>query len=268
MNILEPSQSAWATIIVVHGIGEHSGRYQALSEWLAKQGLRVCRYDHYGHGQASGKRGSIEYQTQLREDLLCHVRALAERYHEPLLLLGHSMGGLIVLDAALSDGEGISGVIALSPAIRVTANPLQRWLLPVLRRILPNISLPTMLPPSGISHDPAVVAAYAQDPLVHDRITPTLAHYILNAGARVLKAAQHWQLPTLLLYAGADQLVDPTGSGDFLERASKDKVRGVCFPEAYHELHHEPDTTEFYTALEHWLGAHRNRLQQRDEADV
>lgn len=170
----------------------------------------------------------------------------------PVYLLGHSMGGLVVLDYTLLHPEYIAGVIALSPALKV-ASGIKGVFLPLMLKIAPNLALNNGLSVSGLSRNEEVIEAYQQDELVHEKVTPRLAQYILSAGERVRRHAKSWQVPILLLYAGDDQLVKPQGSTEFARIAPQDVLTVRCFEDAYHELHHEPDTTEFYQALEGWL---------------
>lgn len=241
-------------VLLVHGLGEHSKRYRELAAWLVSQEYAVLAYDHYGHGASIGKRGTLDTETQLRDDLH-HMVAIAQRQFKgyPIYLLGHSMGGLVVLDYALLYPQSIDGVIALSPALDLGVSWVKRLLIQALAPIAANMTLGNGLSVEGISRDTEVVAAYGDDPLVHDRISPRLAQYLLQAGERVQQNASEWQVPTLVLYAGADRLVNPQGSAAFVAAAPSDRVTAQCFTDAYHELHHEPDTDTFYQAIKDWL---------------
>ncbi|MBV7434931.1 lysophospholipase [Cardiobacteriaceae bacterium TAE3-ERU3] len=253
-----PLGDVQGVIMLVHGLGEHSKRYNELVSWLVLHEYAVLGYDQYGHGRSPGKRGVLTHEMQLLEDLGTMVSQVKERFKDvPLYLLGHSMGGLLVLDCALTHSDEISGVIALSPALKVSSG-IKGLFLPIMLKVVPDLALNNGLPISGVSRNSEVIAAYKQDELVHEKITPRLAQYILFAGERVRSRAKSWQVPTLLLYAGDDQLVNPQGSTEFVQAAPQKVVTAQCFEDAYHELHHEPDTTAFYQALEHWLpGKHR-----------
>lgn len=249
-----PLGDIYGVVVLVHGIGEHSKRFEELVSWLVMHEYAVLGYDQYGHGKSPGKRGAIDTETRLTDDLRAMINEAKKQFAGlPLYLVGHSMGGLVALDYAQAHPDEITGVVALSPALDFDISPFKRLFQPLLLRIAPDWALGNGLPVSGISRNREVIAAYRQDPLVHDKITPRLAQYVLTASERVRGKTQVWPVPTLLLYAGADQLVNPQGSADFAAQAPQDVVTAQCFDDAYHELHHEPDTTAFYQALQNWL---------------
>lgn len=240
-------------IVLVHGLGEHSKRYNELVSWLVMYEYAVLGYDQYGHGRSPGRCAALMSDMQLVRDLDNIVSEVKKCFKGvPVYLLGHSVGGLVVLDYVLAHPNDVAGVIALSPALKVHSE-MRGLILPLILKVAPNFAVNNSLPISGISRDSHVVTAYKQDELVHAKITPRLAHYILMAGKRVRSYAQSWQVPTLLLYAADDQLVDSRGSVEFSKEAPLHVLTVKCFERAYHELHHEPDTSEFYRALENWL---------------
>lgn len=245
---------ARGVVVLVHGLGEHSKRYDELVAWLTLHEYAVLAYDHYGHGRSPGERGTITSDTQLVDDLQGMVALARQKFPDvPVYLLGHSMGGVVALDYALRHPDELAGVIALSPALDLGLNAMKRVMLQGMLRLAPDKTVDNGLPARAVSHDPEVAAAYQQDDLVHRQISARLAHYIDSAGKRIRVQAANWPVPTLLLYAGADQLVNPQGSADFAAVAPVRMVRAQCFGGAYHELHHEPDTGAFYQALQNWL---------------
>jgi alpha-beta hydrolase superfamily lysophospholipase len=131
----------------------------------------------------------------------------------------------------------------------------QRALAALLAKLAPDFTIGNGLQVERISHDPAEVAAYRKDPLVHDRISGRLARYIAQAGPRVLAAAGAWRMPTLLLYGGADALVDPAGSRRFAEAAPETVVTTREFPAHYHEIFNEIERAPVFEALHAWLDA-------------
>jgi alpha-beta hydrolase superfamily lysophospholipase len=186
----------------------------------------------------------------------------AEQTPGPLVLLGHSLGGLVVGRYAAGFTERkrpawrspVDAVVMISPAL--TANkPPPATLVNLLDRLWPALSLSTRLSfdPNTISRDPEVVQAYLADPRIHLCITPRLARFIMEAGAFTLERAPHWALPTLLLYAGADRIVDPRGSVQFAQRAPSGLVRCQAFGEHAHELFNDIDQDEVFGALGLWL---------------
>ena len=250
-----------ATLLVVHGLGEHVGRYDALALRLAAAGWRVCGFDQRGHGQSDGARGAIARADSLLRDLARVIDAVRAECRGRLVVLGHSMGGLI---AARFVAEGlhahpaawhrsVDALVLSSPALATGMSAAQRVLLAVLGPLAPGLAVSNGLEPEWISRDPAVVAAYRADPLVHDRITPRLARFIVDGGAATLALAPRWSLPTLLLWAGSDRCVDPAGAQAFADAAPRGVVRAQRFDALYHEIFNEPERDKVLAVLEAWL---------------
>ena len=254
---LPAAQAARATVLIVHGLGEHMGRYAALAQALNGWGYAVRAYDQYGHGASEGPRGGLPTATRLLDDLALmvdHARAtLAAGY--PLLLLGHSMGGLVAARFVALQIRPVDALVLSSPALDPGLNPVQKLLVAVLPSLFPNLRVGNGLDARLISHDPAVMAAYQSDPLVHDRIAARLARFISDDSAAVRAAAPGWTLPTLLLYAGADKLVNPAGSRAFAAAAPAQVLTSQCFESLYHEIFNEaePGRSQVLAALSGWL---------------
>jgi alpha-beta hydrolase superfamily lysophospholipase len=256
---LPAGSPARATVLLVHGLGEHMGRYAALARDLNTWGYAVRAYDHYGHGASDGPRGGLPTATRLLDDLaqvVDQTRA-GMAAGQPLLLLGHSMGGLVAARFVALQRRPLEGLVLSSPALDPGLNPVQKLLVAVLPALLPNLRVGNGLDARLISHDPAVVSAYQRDPLVHDRIAARLARFIAEDSAAVLAAAPGWTLPTLLLYAGADRLVNPAGSRAFAAAAPAQVLSSQCFEPLYHEIFNEaePGRSQVLAALRAWLDA-------------
>ena len=249
-----------ATVLLVHGLGEHAGRYDALARHLGTWGYAVRGYDHYGHGESSGPRGGLPWDTRLLDDLTDIVDATRARMPagQPLVLLGHSMGGLVAARFVALGIRPVDALVLSSPALDAGLGPVQKLLLATLPRIAPNLRVGNGLDARYLSHDDAVVRAYLADPLCHNRISARLARFIAEAGPATVARAAHWQVPTLLLWAGADRLVNPAGSRAFASAAPKERVQAHCFEPLYHELFNEsPELAEpVLERLQHWLAAH------------
>jgi alpha-beta hydrolase superfamily lysophospholipase len=242
-------------VIVVHGLGEHAGRYETVARALNDWGFAVRGYDQCGHGESGGARGSLPTDSRLLDDLADIVDSTRARLRSttPLILLGHSMGGLVVARFVSLGIRAVDGVILSSPALNPGLGWFQKLLIAVLPKIAPNLCVGNGLNPQCISHDPAVVAAYKADPLVHDRISARLARFIATAGPQTVAMAGQWTVPTLLMYAGADRLLNPQGSRDFAAAASKHVVTAVCFEALYHEIFNELDSAPVFATLKAWL---------------
>jgi len=252
---LESDTPLRGVVIVVHGLGEHAGRYDHVARRLNAWGFAVRGYDQCGHGESGGAPGSLPTDTRLLDDLADIIDSTRARMQPqtPLILLGHSMGGLVVGRFVALGMRRVDGLIMSSPALNAGMNAFQKFLVAVLPKIAPDLRVGNGVQPQFISHDPAVVAAYKGDRLVHDRISARLARFIANAGPLTLAAAPQWTVPTLLMYAGDDRLLNPQGSRDFAALAPKDLVTSVCFDTLYHEIFNELDATAVFATLQQWL---------------
>lgn len=247
-----------ALVIVVHGLGEHAGRYDHVAQRLNDWGFAVRGYDQYGHGESGGPRGGLPSETRLLDDLADLVDSTRSRMEPktPLILLGHSLGGLVAARFVSLALRPIDGLVLSSPGLDLDLSLVQKLLLAILPRIAPNLRVGNGLDPTKISHDPAVVAAYRADKLVHDRISGRLARFMTDAGPATVALAASWQVPTLLLYAGADKLVNPAGSRAFAAAAPKQVVSARCFETLYHEIFNELDAEPVFAELKKWLDEH------------
>jgi alpha-beta hydrolase superfamily lysophospholipase len=256
--------AARGTVLIVHGLGEHIGRYAHVAAHLNAAGWHVTGYDHRGHGRSDGPKGKITSDDDLLRDLGQMIDHVRQHTPGPLVLLGHSMGGLIasrfVGQGVARPGEApgdwhrpVDALVLSSPALAADTNAIQKLLLATLGALAPDLAVNNGLKPEWISRDPKVVAAYNADPLVHDRITPRLARFILGNGEWVRHHAARWKVPTLLLYAGSDRCVAPSGSRDFAATAPKSVVTTREFGPLYHEIFNEPEQAEVLAVLSSWL---------------
>ena len=246
-----------AVVLIVHGLGEHAWRYDPLAERLNQWGFAVRGYDQRGHGDSGGARGVLPGDDALMDDLYEVLedtrRQIARPWSCPLILLGHSMGGLLAATWVLRGSTPVDALVLSSPALDAGLGAFQKRLISLLHRWAPNLTLSNGLDPQQISHDPDVVAAYRKDSRVHDRISARLAHFIAANGPAVVAAAPQWNVPTLLLYAGADRLVRPEGSRAFAAMAPRAVVRSQCLQGQFHEIFNESDPSLAFGALKTWL---------------
>lgn len=244
-------------VLIVHGLGEHAWRYDPLAQRLNRWGFMVRAYDQRGHGDSGGQRGVLPDDDALLDDLaevLDDTRKhLAQPWACPLILLGHSMGGLVAATWVLRGDVPVDALVLSSPALDAGIGAFQKRLIALLDRWAPNLTLSNGLDPRQISHDPAVVDAYRKDKRVHDRISARLARFIDASGPPVVAAAPTWNVPTLLLYAGADRLVRPEGSRAFAAVAPRNVVNSQCLEGQFHEIFNEADPSAAYGALKAWL---------------
>jgi alpha-beta hydrolase superfamily lysophospholipase len=255
---------ARGTVLIVHGLGEHIGRYAHVAAHLNAAGWHVAGYDQRGHGASPGRRGFIARPDDLLRDLAQAVDLVRARAPgAPLVLLGHSMGGLVA-GRFVAEGQAtqpapwhrpVDALVMSSPALDPGMRAWQKALLAGVGPLLPGLPAGNGLKPEWISRDPKVVAAYVADPLVHNRIVPRLARFIVDGGEQVRAQAASWRLPTLLLYAGADRCVAPAGSDAFAQRAPSAQVQTHRYPGLFHEIFNEPEQAQVLGELSGWLQA-------------
>ena len=256
-----PATASRGTVLVVHGLGEHMGRYAHVAAALCARGWRVFAYDQRGHGTSQGERGRLSTADALLVDLAAVIDAVRARSPGPLVLLGHSLGGLVVARFVAGGLETprpawhreVDALVLSSPALATDMTLLQKAMLAVLGQLAPNLALGNGLKAAWISRDPALVAAYEDDPLVHDRIAPRLARFVVDGGPFVCASASRWEVPTLLLYAGSDRCVDARGSAAFAAAAPRGVVTARVFEPLFHEIFNEPEKAEVLSVLGDWL---------------
>ena len=257
-----PEGEPKAVLAVVHGLGEHSGRYSNVVDWFVPKGFAVYAFDLRGFGRSPGPRGYINEWAEFRKD----VRAFLELVHEQELgqsvfLLGHSMGGLIALEYVLHHPEKLTGVIASGPALAVDIPPLLMVLSKVLSRILPRFAFNTGLDATAISRDPVVVEAYVNDPLVHGLGTPRFGIEFPRAIEWTQAHAAEMKIPCLIVHGSADRLVPTEGSHVFYENMTiVDKERQV-YEGYYHEVFNDIGKEQVLAAVEVWVEEHLSRSE-------
>lgn len=248
-------ESPKAVIGVVHGLGEHSGRYRAFAERLTAAGHVVLAFDHIGHGKSQGKRGHInEY-----DDLLHSVRKLLKeadkRYHElPKFLFGQSMGGNIATNYVLRKKPDIEGAIINSPWFRTAFDPpaIKQAMGKLMRNIYPGFRERTGLNADKITRIPEEVEAYANDPMIHDWISTQLYFSILEAGEWALENADKLEIPMLLSHGTADGLTDCKAAEEFKQN-SNELLNLKLYDGGYHELHNDSCRDEYFDFLIQWI---------------
>lgn len=245
-----------AVTVLVHGFGEHSGRYlENVIPTLLKCGSAVVTYDNIGHGKSGGKRGHCPgYESLL--DVLENVILKAESLFpkKPLFLYGHSMGGNLVLNYALRRQHQIKGIVATSPYLRLAFKP-PKWKMTMgklLLSIYPSLTMPSGLDPNGISRIPQEVEKYKSDPLVHDKVSPMFSIPIIEAGQWAVDHADTLTVDTLLVHGSGDPIIDYRGTEEF--HKNSDKTEFLLFKDAYHELHYDICASEMQRTIQNWLG--------------
>lgn len=260
-----PSGEAAGVVCLIHGLGEHSGRYQFVGSRLAEAGYAVHSFDLRGHGKSPGPRGYSPSYEHILDDIGESIaRARAAYPVKPLYLYGHSMGGGLVLNYALRREPAPDAVIASAPSLKPATRP-PAWKTTagrLLYNILPALPFPHGLPLHGISCDPAVYEAYMADPLVHDQVSCRLGIDIINYGVSAYERAEDFKLPLLLVQGTADQLVNASANIEFARKAGGPTTIKV-YEGSYHELHNEPMREQFIQEVIAWLDERSGRQENQ-----
>lgn len=255
------AHKARGTVVIAHGLGEHSSRYHNLLDQMAGKGISFYALDHRGHGRSQGKRGHILSFNEYIADLDVTVQmARCENPALPVILLGHSMGGVIAMQYALRHSQAIDALVlssaGLIPILDVPA--WQQKLVKVLSRIYPGLVIPNGLDAAGLSHDQTVVNDYLNDPLVHDRVSVRWFTEFIAAGQEALQRAGEITIPLLLIHGQDDPIVDYKGSEQIMERASSADKTLYIFDGLLHETMNETldRRQEVLAKVEQWILSH------------
>ena len=251
----ESTDSSKGGVILMHGLGEHSGRYQHVAQFFNTLGLSVRAYDHRGHGRSGGPRGDVPDSDTLLGDAQLVVEDFATQISAAPILFGHSMGGLIAARYALEQRSPLRALILSSPALAIALSGGQKLLLKVLSAIAPGLTLPNGLEQRYLSHDANVVELYGKDPLVHGRISARLLNCMLASMAIAQTRAASLAIPTLLLYAGDDHIVDAGGSETFSKALPANLSEIHVYPALYHEIFNEIGAEQVFADLRNWLAS-------------
>ncbi len=253
-----PAEAPKGVVCLVHGLGEHSGRYAPLAAFLNAAGFAVLAFDLRGHGRSGGKRGHFAYEQALNDIAALLAEARQRFGNTPRFLYGHSLGGNLVLNYLLRrPAETLQGAVATGPWLRLAFQPpaYKVWLARSVGALLPGLLQPSGLEVQYLSHDPAVVRAYVEDPLVHDRISAGLFVSAYRAGLWALEHADALRFPLLLMHGAEDHLTSAEASREFCARAGE-KCTLRLWEGMYHEVHNEPDKAAVYQTVVEWLEAH------------
>jgi alpha-beta hydrolase superfamily lysophospholipase len=255
------AQNCSAVLLIVHGIGEHGGRYEAAMRHLATRGVGCFVYDQRGHGRSPGPRGDVERFQLLVED----ANEIATRIHQehpglPFFLWGHSMGSLVVLLAVGSIAGKLRGVTTSGCPLDAYARTM-RWFLPPMRqlaRATPRLRISGLFSPADLSHEPTVQRAYEEDPLVGRSVTLRLATGIATACNEARTAAPSVKVPWLAVHGDEDRIAPPSGSQHLMQLLGSEDKRLIRYAGLRHEIHNEtePHRTQFLETMAQWIGDH------------
>lgn len=246
----ESGDGAKATVVLVHGLAEHSGRYERTGSLLAAAGFHVRSFDLRGAGGSGGRRWDIEDWAQYLEQIQRHVDWAASS-PAPVVLMGHSMGGTLVLDYAGS-GRPLPDMLVVSAPALIGGARWQRALAAILARMMPTLHVPNLLKGEQLSRDPAVGEAYFSDPLVHTSSTARFGAQAFAAIDRTRGSVPNLDLPIFVVHGGSDTILPP-GSTAFM--GDLDKVDRRLYPGLRHEVLNEPEGPQVVADIVEWIKA-------------
>lgn len=244
-----PPGEARAEVVLVHGLGEHCGRYERTGSLLAEAGLAVTAPDLVGFGATGGKRGDVEDWALYLDQVETFVTEARETGH-PVVLLGHSMGGLIALEYALSERTRPDLLVLSAPGLEGGA-AWQRKVAPVMAKVAPKLAIPNAIKGEQLSRDPDVGEAYFADPLVFTSSSTRLGAELFAAMDRVTQAQHRLDIPTLVLHGGADTIVPPSCT---VALGSQEGVERRLYPRLRHEIFNEPEGPQVVADVIEWIG--------------
>lgn len=251
----EPDHKPKGVVCLVHGLGEHSGRYAHWAERLTGAGYAVFSCDQRGHGRSGGQRGHVPSFDHLGDDLDLVLAEANKNYpKKPCFLYGQSLGGIFVLFYLIQRRPQLTGAVITSPGLH---NSLERqkvkvMMARILGLIIPKLSMASGLNEKALSRDPGVIAAYLHDPLVHDRVTVHMAREMLGGIEYVFNRAAEISLPLLLMHGSGDRIAYNSGAEKIVSLVSGDCTYKL-WEGLYHELHNEPEKDEVFDFLKEWL---------------
>lgn len=263
-----PDRAPRGIVLLVHGVGEHSGRYEHVAAYLVERGYAVFALDHRGHGRSEGRRVSIRRFDEYVVDLRLYFEHIRARDPEPpVFLYGHSMGSIIALRFALLYQSELAGLITTGTALNPHL-PVPRAVIPVARLLARVAGAVKVIPPivlEGLSRDPAVIAAYRTDPLVYyGRLRLGWSAELYRAVREVNRLLPALHLPCLVLHGADDPIALPAGAGAVRARAGSADLTVRVYPGLRHEIHNEPEHAQVLGDIAAWLDAHIAAPQVED----
>lgn len=250
------TESPRAVLILIHGLNEHIGRYAHVVDYLKDQ-YNIYLFDHRGHGRSDGVRSHVEDFDHYIQDINEFVQiVLAKEKNKKIFLIGHSMGGQLVVNyLARYPQDSIVGFVTSSANLKLMlkVSPFKRFIGEKLLQVAPKLKLPNEIDPKWICRDKAVVLAYKKDPLIGKSISVQLASEILSNLESVMQLASKIKIPALMMHGGDDQISDKEGTVEFFEKlASKDKEMKI-FEGMYHEIFNEIEREKVLAEMGSWL---------------
>ncbi len=241
-----------AVVLIVHGLGEHSGRYGHVGGFFADRGLETVAFDLRGHGRSGGSRVDIDDFTTYLQDLAKVIDTEVVPMDLPWVLYGHSMGGLIgALHLEGTERQPTAAVLS-APALDADVPPPLKIAAEVFGRVAPGLRFPNSINGEQLSRDPRVGEAYFADPLVETKTTARFGRGLFAAQRRAREAIDAIALPTLVVHGAEDELVPPSASAPL---AAVEGIERKLLPGLRHEVHNEPEHLEVLRDVAAWIDA-------------
>lgn len=254
-----PTTPTKAVIALVHGLGEHSGRYQYVANYLTQQGYLVMAFDLRGHGKSSGQRAYSPSYDVLLDDIAQFLQICNDQYPQfSQFLYGHSFGGNLVINYILRRQPQLQGVIVTSPSLVTAFKPpvWKLWLGKLMYHLFPRLTLSSGINRKHSSKEPAVSDEDLEvRALMHNKITARLGIDVINSGMWALQHASDFHLPLLLMHGSEDRITSVDATHEFAEQVG-DLCSLKIWDDLYHEIHHESDRDKVLEYLTAWLGTH------------
>ncbi|PIE80562.1 MAG: lysophospholipase [Chloroflexi bacterium] len=253
-----PDTAPKAVLIIIHGLGEHSGRYLNFVKPLVAQGYAIYACDNRGHGRSPGRRGYVNRFNEFQQDVIAFQEVVTEQEGKrPLFLMGHSLGGLISLYTVLHNSSGLTGVIASAPALDTGGIPAVLMATSkILSHLKPNLTVPSGLDITAMSRDPKAVQAYQADPLIHSVGTPRLATESAAAIKWCLAHPGNLKIPILIIHGTDDRITSPISSREFFDKLTISDKTYINYEGGYHENHNDLHHAQATADIQAWLDAH------------
>lgn len=250
-----PDMAPKAVICLIHGLGEHSGRYDIWANRFVADGFAIYACDLTGHGRSEGRRGGVKNHKTLISDVDHLIKYTARKHPDiPLVVYGHSMGGALALSHFIRKHPSIDGLIVTSPwlELALTLPPIKKLMCSVMSFLFPSLQLHNGLITDYLSHDPQVAVNYEKDPLVHNRISVKLFIESQASGNFVLRNKHKVNVNLLLMHGTSDKITSCHATKKFA-RNTASLTHLKLWEGMYHELHNETQKDQIYTYINEWL---------------
>ena len=244
-------------ILLVHGLGEHSGRYINLMQDFNDKNISVFTIDIRGHGKSGGKRGHSPFYKQLMSDIQYFIKHVTNKTsNQKYFLYGHSFGGNLVINYSFQKNKKINGIIATSPCIKpaIRLSRIKLFMGKLFQKLIPSLRLSSGIKINGISKNLQVIKDYINDPLNHNKVSIQLALDIVSSGIYALENSQDITVPMLVFHGKNDVLTSYSASKKLVENAGPN-IKFIGFNDAYHEIHNEPEKDELLINIFNWINS-------------